>query len=50
MAKLQHVVPQAETHPIKLKNGRLKCLTCGKTVRYVSDNDGPEGLKALLRF
>lgn len=52
-----HVVTPATAHRI-LKSGKkqtyflmpLICNECGNKIKQVPDNDGPEGLKALLSF
>ena len=52
----QHLVPQERTHEIEVEwsdkkenRGRI-CKTCKKRVAMFDENEGPEGLKALLRF
>jgi hypothetical protein len=50
----QHVRPQdfdeSKGHLVTPKGGRMICATCGKAIKRVDENDGPEGLKALFRF
>lgn len=61
MAKWQHVIPQREQdHEVRPKNSefdvsryvgeKFYCWKCDKEIKTVADNDGPEGLKALLRL
>jgi len=53
----QHQIPQdmAETHeeevrPRNLRSAKLLCASCGQPIVAVDEDEGPEGLKALLRF
>jgi len=54
----QHTVPQRTEHVahpnvafIKPTVGRTaRCTVCGKSVTYFPADEGPESLKALLRF
>jgi hypothetical protein len=52
----QHVDPQpwdGKQHEIDPKytfSGKEVCRVCWKPIMRVDDNEGPEGLKALLKF
>lgn len=53
----QHSIPQRDLdHEARPRDGvslygpRLVCRTCAKPLIIVDENDGPEMLKALLRF
>ena len=48
----QHTTPMQNPHDIVPVSalGNTVCKTCRKAVKRVDADDGPEGLKALLKF